>query len=159
MTRYEAGKIVRRVVQAMGHDTRRGQLTWLGGWLCVMALCVWLSRTSVLAILAAAAGAALWTWGVRGEARWRWVTIVVLWMAVLVGVSVQFRLREIAIDWPQMALDGTPKQVFSQVDRLESLSLTAPQTVLLLRELDANLNLEALTVEECADQILNYLGA
>ena len=67
--------------------------------------------------------------------------------------------RVIVMQGGKVALDGTPKQVFSQVDRLESLSLTAPQTVLLLRELDANLNLEALTVEECADQILNYLGA
>ena len=67
--------------------------------------------------------------------------------------------RVIVMQGGKVALDGTPKQVFSQVDRLESLSLTAPQTVLLLRELDANLNLEALTVEECVDQILNYLGA
>ena len=67
--------------------------------------------------------------------------------------------RVIVMQGGKVALDGTPRQVFSQVERLESLSLTAPQTVLLLRELDAGLNLEALTVEECADQILNYLGA
>ena len=67
--------------------------------------------------------------------------------------------RVIVMQGGKVALDGTPRQVFSQVDRLEALSLTAPQTVLLLRELDAGLNLEALTVEECADQILNYLGA
>ena len=65
--------------------------------------------------------------------------------------------RVIVMQGGKVALDGTPKQVFSQVERMEELSLTAPQTVLLLRELDPSLDLQALSVEECADQILNYL--
>ena len=67
--------------------------------------------------------------------------------------------RVIVMKGGKVALDGTPRQVFSQVDKLEDLSLTAPQTVLLLDALDDGLNLEALSVEECADQILKYLGA
>ena len=67
--------------------------------------------------------------------------------------------RVIVMKGGKVALDGTPKQVFSQVERIEELSLTAPQTVLLLRELDPTLDLQALSVEECADQILKYLGA
>ncbi len=67
--------------------------------------------------------------------------------------------RVIVMKGGKVALDGTPKEVFSQVDKLEGLSLTAPQTVLLLQELEAGLNLEALSVEECADQIMKYLGA
>ena len=67
--------------------------------------------------------------------------------------------RVIVMQGGKVALDGTPKQVFSQVERMEELSLTAPQTVLLLRELDPTLDLQALSVEECADQILKYLGA
>ena len=67
--------------------------------------------------------------------------------------------RVIVMKGGKVAMDGTPRQVFSQVDKLEDLSLTAPQTVLLLNSLDAGLNLEALSVEECADQILKYLGA
>ena len=67
--------------------------------------------------------------------------------------------RVIVMKGGKVALDGTPKQVFSQVERMEELSLTAPQTVLLLRELDPTLDLQALSVEECADQILKYLGA
>ena len=67
--------------------------------------------------------------------------------------------RVIVMKGGKVALDGPPRKVFSQVDKLESLSLTSPQTVLLLRELDADLSLEALSVEECADQILKYLGA
>ena len=65
--------------------------------------------------------------------------------------------RVIVMKGGKVALDGTPKEVFCQVDRLGALSLTAPQTVLLLRELDPSLDLQALSVEECADQILKYL--
>ena len=67
--------------------------------------------------------------------------------------------RVIVMQGGKVALDGTPRQVFAQVDELESLALTAPQTVLLLRELEADLSLEALSVEECADQVMKYLGA
>ena len=70
--------------------------------------------------------------------------------------------RVIVMKSGKVALDGTPRQVFSQVERMEELSLTVPQTVLLLRELNrdgAGLSLEALSPEECADQILKYLGA
>ena len=67
--------------------------------------------------------------------------------------------RVIGMQGGKVALDGPPRQVFAQVDKLESLALTAPQTVLLLRELEADLSLEALSVEECADQIMKYLGA
>ena len=67
--------------------------------------------------------------------------------------------RVIVMKGGKVALDGTPKQVFCQVERMEELALTAPQTVLLLRELDPTLDLQALSVEECADQILKYLGA
>ena len=67
--------------------------------------------------------------------------------------------RVIVMQGGKVALDGTPRQVFAQVDKLESLALTAPQTVLLLRELEADLSLEALSVAECADQIMKYLGA
>ena len=67
--------------------------------------------------------------------------------------------RVIVMQGGKVALDGPPRQVFAQVDKLESLALTAPQTVLLLRELEADLSLEALSVEECADQIMKYLGA
>ena len=67
--------------------------------------------------------------------------------------------RVIVMKGGKVALDGTPRQVFSRVEALADLSLTAPQTVMLLHELQAGLDLEALSVEECADQILNYLGA
>ncbi len=52
--------------------------------------------------------------------------------------------------------DGTPREVFSQPERLAAVGLCAPQTVELLYALDqagCGLPLDALSVEECADAI------
>ena len=52
--------------------------------------------------------------------------------------------------------DGTPKQVFTQVELLESVGLTVPETTKLLYELDRegyDLPLDALSVEECAQAL------
>lgn len=70
--------------------------------------------------------------------------------------------RVIVMKQGWVALDGTPRQIFSQVERMRELSLSVPQTVELLYTLDrdgAVLSLEALSVEECADEILKYLEA
>lgn len=70
--------------------------------------------------------------------------------------------RVIVMKQGRVALDGTPRQIFSQVERMRELSLSVPQTVELLYALDrdgAVLSLEALSVEECADEILKYLEA
>ena len=70
--------------------------------------------------------------------------------------------RVIVMKQGRVALDGTPRQIFSQVERMRKLSLSVPQTVELLYTLDrdgAVLSLEALSVEECADEILKYLEA
>ena len=70
--------------------------------------------------------------------------------------------RVIVMKQGRVALDGTPRQIFSQVERMRELSLSVPQTVELLYALDrdgAGLSLKALSVEECADEILKYLEA
>lgn len=70
--------------------------------------------------------------------------------------------RVIVMKQGRVALDGTPRQIFSQVERMRELSLSVPQTVELLYTLDrdgAVLSLEALSVDECADEILKYLEA
>ncbi|MBQ7492511.1 MAG: energy-coupling factor transporter ATPase [Clostridia bacterium] len=70
--------------------------------------------------------------------------------------------RVIVMKQGKVALDGTPKQVFSQVDRLRELSLAAPQTVQLVHALDPAgtvLSPEALSVEECVGQLMKYLEA
>lgn len=69
--------------------------------------------------------------------------------------------RVIVMDHGRMLLDGPPAEIFSRVDELRSCSLAPPQTVALLDELNhtcaAGLPLNALSVEQCADAIYDYL--
>ncbi len=58
-------------------------------------------------------------------------------------------------------LDGSPREVFSQVDALRKAGLDVPQTVDLLNELRKagwDLPLDALTPEECAEAIAKALN-
>ena len=69
--------------------------------------------------------------------------------------------RVLVMDGGRLAMDGTPKEVFAQVDALRSMGLTTPDTVDLLnrlRENDWDVPLDALTVEECADTIMKALS-
>ena len=64
--------------------------------------------------------------------------------------------RIIVMDDGLVAMDGTPKEVFKQVEELRSMGLTVPDTVDLLdrlRHSGVDVPLDALTVEECADVI------
>lgn len=57
--------------------------------------------------------------------------------------------------------DGTPEQVFTQVEHLRSVGLTVPETTMLMYELKkegVDLPLEALSVEQCAQALYNYLN-
>ena len=65
--------------------------------------------------------------------------------------------RVVVMDDGKVAMDGTPRQVFTQVERLRSMGLTVPDTVDLLDRLKKDgldVPLTALTVEECADAVL-----
>ena len=56
--------------------------------------------------------------------------------------------------------DGTPKEVFSQVELLRAARLTVPETTMLLYELRQagfDLPLDALSVEECAQTLRDFL--
>ena len=64
--------------------------------------------------------------------------------------------RVIVMDDGKIAMDGAPKEVFTQVEALRSLGLTVPDTVDLLDRLHRDgldLPLDALTVDECADAV------
>ena len=64
--------------------------------------------------------------------------------------------RVVVLHKGKVALDGTPKEVFSHVEQLHDMGLAAPETVELCWELNKNgfsLPLEQLDAEECA-QIL-----
>lgn len=68
--------------------------------------------------------------------------------------------RVIAMSDGGIIADGTPKQVFSQVEKLQSVGLTVPETTLLLHELNQagyDLPLDALSVDECAQVLKRFL--
>ena len=64
--------------------------------------------------------------------------------------------RVIVMNEGRVAMDGAPREVFAQVEKLKSIGLTVPDTVELLYELrgaGCDLPLMAITVDECADAI------
>ena len=65
--------------------------------------------------------------------------------------------RVIVLDKGSVAADGTPKEVFSQVELLHSIGLAAPETVELCWELNKrgfSLPLDKLNAEDCAQTLL-----
>ena len=69
--------------------------------------------------------------------------------------------RVVVMDDGKVALDGTPWEVFTQVDALRSMGLTVPDTVDLLDRLrkdGLDVPLTALTVEACADAIYSAVA-
>ena len=69
--------------------------------------------------------------------------------------------RVIVMDDGRIALDGTPKKVFTQVEPLRTMGLTVPDTVDLLDRLrkdGLDVPLDALTVDECAAAITAALA-
>ena len=61
--------------------------------------------------------------------------------------------RVIVMDGGEAVMDGTPAEIFVQVDRLRAMGLTVPDTVSVLYELSLdgwNVPLDAMSVEECA---------
>ena len=65
------------------------------------------------------------------------------------------------LDGGHLILDGTPREIFVQTEKLHSLGLAAPQSVQLLERINADagadLPTDALTVEECADRLEAWL--
>jgi len=64
--------------------------------------------------------------------------------------------RLIVMSDGKLVMDGTPREVFTDIDRMRTFGLSAPETVLLLSELRRDgydLPLDALTVEDCAQVI------
>ena len=69
--------------------------------------------------------------------------------------------RVIVMNEGRVAMDGAPREVFVQVEKLKSIGLTVPDTVELLYELrgaGCDLPLTAITVDECADAIARCFG-
>ena len=65
--------------------------------------------------------------------------------------------RVVVLNKGKIAVDGTPQQVFSQVELLHEIGLAAPETVELcwkLNQMGANLPLDKLSPKECAQALL-----
>ena len=70
--------------------------------------------------------------------------------------------RVVVMDKGKVAADGTPKQVFSQVELLHDIGLASPEPVELCWELNRqgfDLPLDALDPEECAQALYNLVKA
>ena len=69
--------------------------------------------------------------------------------------------RTVVIDDGDIVLDGTPKEVFKNVEKLKSLGLDVPQVTELayeLRKMGIEISDDVLTVDECFDEIVRILG-
>ena len=70
--------------------------------------------------------------------------------------------RVVVLDKGKVALDGSPREVFSQVQKLHSMGLAAPETVELCSKLNAcgfDLPLDKLNAEDCAQVLYETLKA
>ena len=69
--------------------------------------------------------------------------------------------RVIVMEQGSIRADGTPEEVFSQVEMMRQAGLTVPDTVALLfalRERGYDLPLSAISSEDCAKALLSFLG-
>ena len=69
--------------------------------------------------------------------------------------------RVVVINDGKMMFDGTPKEVFSDVDMLHSIGLESPQGNELINELRGaglKINGDSLTEEECIETLFNFLS-
>jgi energy-coupling factor transport system ATP-binding protein len=69
--------------------------------------------------------------------------------------------RVIVINDGRLALDGTPREVFSKVDDLRKMGLDAPQgneLLLELRRAGLNIKGDSLTEEECIETLYAFLS-
>ncbi len=86
--------------------------------------------------------------------RERGVTVVLITHHMREAIDAE---RVIVMSEGRIIADGTPKEVFVQVDLLRSIQLTVPETTKLLYALRGegmDVPLDALSVEECAQAIL-----
>lgn len=69
--------------------------------------------------------------------------------------------RVIVINDGRIALDGTPREVFANVDRLRAMGLEAPQgneLVLELKKAGVNIDGDSLTESECVETLYKFLS-
>ena len=84
--------------------------------------------------------------------REKGITVVLITHHMDEAVQAQ---RVVVMHKGNVLMDGTPREIFTQVDKLRAASLTVPQTIEVLYDLDQQdgekLPIDALSIEECAD--------
>ena len=65
--------------------------------------------------------------------------------------------RVVVMDNGKIMLDGTPREFFADVDKMNSLSLEVPQSTELVYELGLKAEQTVLNSDECAEVLYNYL--
>ncbi|WP_298652711.1 energy-coupling factor transporter ATPase [uncultured Eubacterium sp.] len=65
--------------------------------------------------------------------------------------------RVVVMDNGKIMLDGTPREVFADVDKMKSLSLEVPQSTELIYELGLKAEQTVLNSDECAEVLYDYL--
>lgn len=65
--------------------------------------------------------------------------------------------RVVVMDNGKIKLDGTPEQVFSDIDKIKSLSLEVPQSTELVSRLGIRSEKTVLNFDQCADLLYKYL--
>ena len=94
---------------------------------------------------------------IRALNRERGITVVLITHHMDEALNAE---RLIVMNDGRLAMDGTPAEVFTQVDALRAMGLAAPDTVELLyglRQGGMDVPLDALTVEDCAAAICRAL--
>lgn len=90
--------------------------------------------------------------------REKGITVILITHHMLEAIRAD---RVIVMDEGKILLDGTPKEVFVQETLLHEAGLSVPSTTQLIQQLNeagADLPLDALSTEECAQAIANWLG-
>ena len=91
--------------------------------------------------------------------REKGITVVLITHHMMEAIQAH---RVIVLHQGGIVADGTPQQVFSQVDLLHSIGLASPETVELCWELNQHgfdLPLDKLNIEECAQALYNAVKA
>ena len=69
--------------------------------------------------------------------------------------------RVIVMNDGRLAMDGTPREVFSRAEELADMGLATPDTIALLRELKAagvDIPTDAVTVDDCVDAVMKVFA-
>ena len=93
---------------------------------------------------------------------WIESAVIAVVISSLVTVAGWFELAALLADKGKVAADGTPKEVFSQVELLHGIGLAAPETVELCWKLNQegfDLPLDKLDPKECAQALYDMVMA